>query len=228
MPRRALLLSLFVTTAALAADFIAPDALDYRQVIPPPPAADSVAALGDYEAASLLDANRTSAQTALAKNYETYDVFKMLAPVLGDWATPQNLPRLAAVFRQATIESRPFTDAAKSAWNRPRPYAHNPSLNPVVERPFNASYPSGHAAGASIHAALLTELLPGHAAAWEQQAELVRRSRLYGGAHYPSDVMAGKLLGEAVAREMLKSPNLRKALDEVRAELAPFLRKKAA
>ena len=62
----------------------------------------------------------------------------------------------------------------------------------------------------------------------EKQAALVRWSRVIGGAHYPSDVAAGKILGEIVARELLKSPKMQQALAEIRAEIYAHLRKKAA
>jgi acid phosphatase (class A) len=98
----------------------------------------------------------------------------------------------------------------------------------VVSRPKNTSYPSGHGTDSALIATLLSAALPEHAAAWQRQAALVRWSRIVGGAHYPSDTIAGQLLGEALGREMLKSPQMQKALAEVRAELAAHLQKKAA
>jgi acid phosphatase (class A) len=44
--------------------------------------------------------------------------------------------------------------------------------------------------------------------------------KLFTGVHYPSDLEAGRILGEALAREMLKSPALQAALAECRAEIA--------
>ena len=209
-------------------DFLAPNAVDYQAVLTPPPAEDSIPAQGEHELAVELDAHRTPEQAAFAKSYEKLDVFKLLAPVLGDWCTAENLPRTAALFRQARAESRPVVEAAKAGWNRSRPYNFNPALTPAVEKPHNTSYPSGHGYDSALYAVLLTAALPDHAADWQKQAALVRWSRLVGGAHYPSDVVAGKILGEAVGREMLKSPKLQQALDEVRAELAARLHRKAA
>ena len=209
-------------------DFLAANAVDFKALLTPPPAEDSIPAQGEHELAIALDAHRTPEQDALAKYYEHFNVFEMLAPVLGDWCTAQNLPRTAAIFQQAYAESRPIIDAAKANWDRSRPYVYNPALHPAVDRPANTSYPSGHGYGSALFAVLLTAVLPEHAADWQQQAALVRWSRLVGGAHYPSDVVAGKILGEAVGREMLKSPKLQQALEEVRAELAAHLHRKAA
>jgi len=209
-------------------DFIAPDAVDFRALLAAPPASDSIAARGEQDLMRNLQVARTPEQAALAKYYETLDVFEMLAPVLGDWCTAQNLPRTAAVFKQVRAEARPTVEAAKANWNRLRPYLFDPSLQPAVEHPTNTSYPSGHSADSALFAVLLSSALPEHAADWQNQAALVRWSRVIGGAHYPSDTVAGKILGEAIGRKMLESPKLKQALDEVRAEISARLLKKAA
>jgi len=211
-----------------APEFFRAAGFDWRPLVAPPPAEDSIAAQGEYELARALDAARTPEQAALAKHYEMFDECSLMAPVLGAWCTAQNLPRTHAIFQQIYRECRPTIEAAKAAYNRPRPYVGNPALQPAVDRPFTTSYPSGHAYSASCIAAVLAAVFPEHAADWEKQAALVRWSRLVGGAHYPSDVIAGKILGEAVARELLRSPRLRQAIAEIRAECAPYLHKKAA
>ncbi len=215
--------------APVTAEYINAAAFDWHAVVSPPPADDSIAGRADQEIVIQLDRHRTPEQAVQARRYEkSLEEFAFMAPVLGDWCNAETLPRTHAFFKQANTESRPIIDAAKTAWNRPRPYIFNPALHPAVDKPNNASYPSGHAYTASWIAALLTAALPELAADWEHQAQEIRWSRLIGGAHYPSDVTAGKILGEAVAREMLKSPKLQHDLEEVRAEIRAHLRKKAA
>lgn len=224
---RPVLASVVFTLAAHAAepgpswpDYLAPDAIDYAQVIPPAVDESSFDAAADHELALQFAAHRTADQAVLAKRYERLTVFQLLAPVLGDWATAKNLPVTARIFEQIRQAGRPAIEAAKSAWNRRRPFERFPdAISPAVERPHNTSYPSGHAADSMIYVVVLTELFPEHAAAWREQAALVRWSRLVGGAHYPRDVVAGKILGEVIGREMLKSPQLRADLELVRAEL---------
>lgn len=230
-----LLALLLVVPAALAAkpaavthEFFNAAGFDWRAVVTPPPAEDSIPAQGEHELAIELDSARTPEQSALAKHYAKFDAMDLMAPVLGDWCTAQNLPRTHAIFQQVYHECRPVIDAAKDAWDRPRPYVYNPALHPAVGKPDNASYPSGHAYSSSCIAAVLTAAFPEHAADWAKQAALIRWSRVIGGAHYPSDVAAGKILGEAVARELLKSSRMQQALAEIRAEVAPHLHKKAA
>lgn len=227
---RCAVLFTFIVCLARAA-FIAPDALDSLQVVPPPPAPDSIVAEAERATLVLLAQNRTPDQVALARRWEKYDIFKMVQPVLGDWATAQTLPKLAAFIKNSTGETRPFTDRAKNTYARHRPHEDNPALPLALEnRPDGPSYPSGHATAAWLHATLLAAALPEHAAEFQHQAELVCQSRLYGGAHYPSDVVAGRHLGTAIAQAMLKSPETQRALEEIRAELAAALaaQKKAA
>jgi acid phosphatase (class A) len=47
--------------------------------------------------------------------------------------------------------------------------------------------------------------------------------RVLGGAHYPSDTAAGEMLGEAIGKKMLESPDMQAALQTIREEIAPHL-----
>lgn len=213
--------SAFAKDAAPAThDFIAADAVDYRALLTAPPDTNSIAARGEQDLMRNLQKARTPGQVATAKYYEKLNILLFLAPVLGDWCTAENLPRTAAVFAQVRLEARPTIDAAKKNWDRTRPYLFDGTLQPVVERPNNTSYPSGHSFDSALYATLLASILPEHAADWQAEAALVRWSRVVGGAHYPSDTVAGAILGEAVGKKMLESPKLRAALEEVRVEIA--------
>jgi acid phosphatase (class A) len=224
---RSRLLPLLLALPAFAAepapvthDFLAAEAVDFRAVIAVPPADDSIAGQADLEVARMLHANRTPEQAALARHYEQFSVFILLSDVLGTECKPENLPRTASFFKQAYAEARPVILAAKYEWNRPRPYARDPGLEPAIAKlPANTSYPSGHSFESSWEILLLSAALPEHAADWGKQARLVRWSRLYAGAHFPNDVVAGRILGEAVGRAMLQSPKTLQALAEVRSEI---------
>lgn len=212
----------------LPADILGPAPLDLPALLAPPPAPDSLVARGEQELMVRLQAERTPAQLALAQHYETLDVFKLLAPVLGPDCTAERLPLIAELFTQAYAAARPTIAAAKTGWDRPRPYQFNPALTPVLARSTSTSYPSGHATQAELFAVLLTALVPERAADWAEQSARVRWSRIVGGAHYPSDTIAGQVLGAALGHRMLASPRLRAALDAARAELARHLARPAA
>jgi membrane-associated phospholipid phosphatase len=69
-----------------------------------------------------------------------------------------------------------------------------------VPMPRSTSFPSGHAASAFAFATGVGSVLPRDAVAIRALAALVAYSRVHTGVHYPGDVVAGSLLGSAVAQ----------------------------
>ena len=70
---------------------------------------------------------------------------------------------------------------------------------PLLVRPLRStSFPSGHAASAAAAACALLIVAPTFAPAWIAMALVMGASRVYVGAHYPSDVLAGAGLGVLV------------------------------
>ncbi len=71
-----------------------------------------------------------------------------------------------------------------------------PGLPPLVDTPTALSFPSAHASSGFAGARALSALLP--APPLYGLAITLSLSRVYLGVHYPSDVLAGALLGTAV------------------------------
>lgn len=81
---------------------------------------------------------------------------------------------------------------------RPDRVAGNVPVGRHVPMPRSTSFPSGHSASAFAFAGGVADILP-HSAPLQLAAALVSYSRVHTGVHYPGDVIAGALIGTAIA-----------------------------
>jgi acid phosphatase (class A) len=218
------LLSVWLSIAP-AQRFLPPDCTALVELLPAPPANDSPAGRADLETLLQVQADRTPAQVKRAERVANQSVTSFARPVFGEWFRSKDFPKTVALFDEIGRESRAIVDdQVKRRWNRTRPYIYSAAVQPVVGRPDNTSYPSGHSAAAALWGTILAAAFPEKAEEFRVQIREAMWGRVLGGAHYPSDIAAGEMLGTAIANTMLKSPEMQAALQTMREEIAPYLK----
>jgi undecaprenyl-diphosphatase len=103
----------------------------------------------------------------------------------------------------------------KAAADRERPYETIPGVEPLIGGTLGGSLPSGHAATSFAGAVVLTYFFRRAAVAFFLLAAAVAFSRVYGGVHFPSDVLAGAALGTVVALAILAAVRFRRPSEAV-------------
>ena len=111
------------------------------------------------------------------------------------WSRPWLWTRVGA----AILLAESVSGALKVAVERDRPPLSRPVPEPLLESPSTFSFPSGHATVSFACATVLALAVPRLRWPLFALAVLVAWSRVYVGVHYPGDVLAGALLGLAIA-----------------------------
>lgn len=86
----------------------------------------------------------------------------------------------------------------KNLFARPRPCWQDPRVSLLIANPQDYSFPSGHTMTSAIGATMLTVANRCFGYAAIPLAVLIAFSRLYLYVHFPSDILAGALIGIAI------------------------------
>lgn len=210
--------------------------IDSIALLGPPPAAGSEAAQRDLQ--GVLAAQRAAHQagtTARAIADAEVSCTRLADALEGE---PHAAGEVSALkfATAAALQAATATGAAKSYWQRSRPFVvsdeverladvavSNSPATPAVYERDHSSYPSGHAAFGMACAVVLAQMVP------EQRAALFARGRSYGesreivGAHFPADVEAGRMAGAAAMAVILQNPKFQSDLRGARAGLRQAL-----
>ncbi len=210
-----------VPLRAAPAKYLADSHTDVLTLLAPPPEPGSQEAAADLETAYRVYSTATPAQTALATDEHVFTIFHF-APVIGPWFQPGKFPKTQALFAEVEAETKAVYSIGKKHWQRPRPYQADPvRFTHAVEHEklTDFSYPSGHSTRGTVFSILLAELFPAQREALLAKGREAGWLRVQGGVHYPTDIYAGRVLGQALARDFLASPAFQADLAAAKAEL---------
>jgi acid phosphatase (class A) len=211
-----------VIAPSLSAAFLAAGTPDASALLASPPVAGSAEDKLDLENTFTVHTGATPAEIALGKDENKLTIFHF-APAIGVWFVPGKFPKTEALFKAVEAESKAVTDQAKKYFKRPRPYHVAPERFPHSiehEDPTHYSYPSGHSTRGTVFSLLLAELFPAQREAILAKGREAGWLRVQGGVHYPTDMYAGRVLGQELARDFLRSPEFQAELAAAKAELA--------
>jgi acid phosphatase (class A) len=192
-----------------------PDAI---ALLAPPPLPDSAEQAADMAEVQAVYHAAISNDIAAAYSEKKFDIFNF-TPAIGDFFVAGKFPKTEAFFEKVQADAETVTDNAKDYYKRPRPYVTDPSLiNGKLEKSF--SYPSGHSTESMVLALILADVFPDKHDAIIAKARSIGWHRVQTARHYPTDIYAGRVLAQAIVKQMEKNDDFIKDIAEVKAEIA--------
>lgn len=186
-------------------------------LLAPPPAPGSAEEAADLLAARAVFNQRTEAEKEHAFKTATLSIFNF-APAIGSCFEPGRFPKTEALFQKVRADISEPVSRTKKHWKRRRPYELDPQL--TLGRPETSyGYPSGHSTRGTVQSLLLAELFPQRREGILAIGRQIGWDRVLIGKHFPADIHAARVLGQAIVRELLASPAFQRDLAEARAEV---------
>ena len=216
--------------SATAAPYYDPATIDFKALLPDPPANDSATTKQEIDFILQKQAMWTPEEKTRIRREVNLNVY-LFDTVFGPWFKEKNLPATAALFKRVNATGHPVIDSAKNYWNRPRPFLLNGRVHPPIDLvdyhvhpPFDLrkspSYPSGHSTVGNLDAAILAVLAPDLKDAILARGRQIGDDRVIAGVHFPSDVEAGRTLAQAILTRLMTSPAFQADLAKAKAEIA--------
>jgi acid phosphatase (class A) len=198
--------------------YLPPDKPNAITLLAPPPLPDSPEQAADMAEVRAVCQTAPSNDVAIAFTEKKFSIFNF-TPAIGPFFVPGKFPKTEAFFERVQADAESVTDNAKDYYKRPRPYVLDPGLaSGKLEKSF--SYPSGHSTESMVLALVLAEVFPDKHDAIVAEARNIGWHRVEIARHYPTDIYAGRVLAQAIVREMNHNPDFQQDFAGVKAEIA--------
>lgn len=209
---------------SIPGSIVDPTAVDPVKLLPDYPAAGSEEARDELKLMLMMQEHRIQADLDRCRSEASLSPLGAFRSVMGPWFTSANLPHLTKFMKQAVQDIKPVVNEAKDHFKRPRPASDNPKIQVAVKPDPSYSYPSGHATLGMMYALILAELAPDRRNALLERGREIGWDRVIAGEHHPSDIYAGRVLGQALAESLLADPKVQAELPALKQELADAVR----
>jgi acid phosphatase (class A) len=192
-----------------------PDAV---ALLPPPPPMGSAEQAADMQEVRFVSHAAPSNDVAVAFSEKEFSIFNF-TPAIGPFFQPGKFPKTEAFMHSVQTDAAAVADHAKDIWKRPRPFMIDHSLaTGKLEKTF--SYPSGHSTESMVLALVLADLFPEKRDAIIVEARSIGWHRVEIARHYPTDIYAGRVLAQAIVRQMKESADYQRDFAVAQAEIA--------
>lgn len=196
-------------------------------LLPPPPAPDSAQQAADLDTYKRTRALRDTPRWALAThdaNLKFPAAASTFECALHIPISQEGTPNLNMLLRRTLLDAGLATYAAKDKYQRKRPFvvAGGATCFPVDDAKLakDGSYPSGHTSIGWAWALVLTQAAPQNMDAVLQRGYAFGESRVICGAHWQSDVDAGRTIGAATVARLQTDETFKAQLALAREEIA--------
>jgi acid phosphatase (class A) len=223
--------------------------VDIVELLAPPPAADSPAQQADLQAV-LQAQRRAHADGTLAHAVADVELScGRFSDALGEDLSSNRDAKLLVFLNESAIKAAAISGPAKRYWKRTRPYAYSSEVEPLADMSSqwkitppmdiggkvspeqqqaadalaHSSYPSGHATFGTVCAILLADMVPEKRQALFARNLDYEHSRMVVGAHFPTDLEAGRIAGTLAAQLLLQNAKFRNELAAARVNLRATL-----
>lgn len=202
-------------TKALPEHYLDHDILsELKTKIPEMPKEKSLEQKKDEAELARLQKNRTPGDCKRAESEVVVTLKNFYGKPYGSLDDAQ-IAKLTPMIDKIRSEYGFYIGEFKKTYARKRPFQYIKKIKPCITVEETPAYPSGHATLATFYASILSDIYPEQSTAFKVRSEEIAQDRILGGVHHPSDIQAGKILGQLLYEELKKSPRYQAEIKEM-------------